>query len=86
MTPVRFPEANSILAQQQEEYEPIAAYRAPHDRQGTVTVCFRLSDAEIKEIVETRTIWHQQMTFGGNFQPIRLSTSRPEDLPHGSHI
>lgn len=85
LTPVRFVEANSILALGQDEYEPIAAHRHM-DRDGTVTVCFRLSDAEVLDIVSTRTIWAQQKVFGGNFQPLRLTTVRPEDLPDGSHI
>jgi hypothetical protein len=80
MIPVQFPEANGTLALNQSEYEPIAIY-AFHDEQGRVVCCFRLSDAEIEEIVRTRTLWLQQLTFGQRFQPIGLSTQRPDDLP-----
>lgn len=73
-----FPEANSTLAVEQDEYEPI------HIRIGAspdvpITCCFRLSNAEIDEIVRTRTLWYTQLTFGHPFQPVLLSTQRPED-------
>jgi hypothetical protein len=83
MIPVQFPESNGVLAGQQDEYEPIAIY-AFHDEQGRVVCCFRLSDAEIEEIVRTRTVWLQQLTFGQRFQPIGLSTQRPDDLPQSA--
>lgn len=80
MIPVRFPEANTLLGQEQSEYEPLPCYRFG-DREGRVVCCFRLSPAELEEIARTRTIWMQQLTFGMPFQPIALSTQRPSDLP-----
>ena len=80
MTPVQFPEANAALALDQEEYEPIAIY-AFGDAEGRVAFCCRLSEWEIDEIRRTRTLWIQQLTFGRPFQPIALSTQRPDDLP-----
>lgn len=80
MIPVQFPEANGVLASRQEEYEPIAVHFF-RDAQGRVAACFRLSDEELAEIVRTRTVWIQQLTFGRHFQPIALSPLRPEDLP-----
>jgi hypothetical protein len=74
MIAAQFPEANQILADDQNDYEPMAVHRAPD---GCVTCCFRLSPAEIEEIVRTKTIWMQQLTFGNKFQPIGLSTRRP---------
>jgi hypothetical protein len=78
MISVQFPEANATIAAQQEEYEPIAAYIF---KNGRVVCCFRLSDQEIADIVKTRTLWLQQLTFGNAFHPIALSTQRPDDLP-----
>ena len=46
-----------------------------------MAMCFRLSPAELEEIARTKTLWVQQLTFGRRFQPIALSTHRPEDLP-----
>ena len=80
MIPVQFPESNAILARDQGEYEPMAMHVRPGDAQGTVTCCFRLSDAEIEEMTRTRTLWVQQLTFGRRFQPIGLSCQRPDDL------
>lgn len=77
MIPVSFPEANRILAANQDEYEPLPIYDTG-DAQGRVICCFRLSPAEIAELTRTRTLWIQQLTFGGHFRPLALSTQRPE--------
>ena len=80
MIPVQFPESNGTLARDQGEYEPMAIYHFG-DAEGRIACCFRLSDAEVAEIVSTRTLWVQQLTFGRRFQPIGLSVQRPVDLP-----
>lgn len=80
MIPVNFPEANGLLARDQGEYEPLPIH-AFEGKEGRVAFCFRLSPAEIEAIVSTRTLWVQQLTFGRRFQPLALSTQRPEDLP-----
>lgn len=77
MIPVRFIEANCVLAENQEEYEPIAVH-VSRDQCVTMTCCFRLSDEEIAEMVKTRTLWIRQLTFGRPFQAIGLSTQKPE--------
>jgi hypothetical protein len=77
MIPVQFPEANMVLAMEQDEYEPLSVYRWPD---GRVACCFRLTDAELQEITRTRTVWLQQLTFGGRFAPIALSVLRPEGM------
>jgi hypothetical protein len=83
MIPVQFPESNAVLARDQGEYEPLPIYTFG-DAEGRMAFCCRLSDAEIAEIVRTRTLWIQQLTFGRRFQPIALSTERPHDLPQAS--
>lgn len=80
MIPVQFPESNAVLAMGQDDYEPLAIYRF-EDAQGRVAFCCRLTEWEVDEIRRTRTIWIQQLTFGHSFQPIALSTQRPDDLP-----
>ena len=80
MIPVQFPQANAVLAANQDEYEPLPIYRFG-DCQGRVAFCCRLSDAEIADIVATRSLWIQQLTFGGPFQPMALTTQRTHDLP-----
>lgn len=80
MIAVQFPEANGLLGAHQDEYEPLPVYRFG-DRDGRVACCFRLSPAELDEIIRTKTLWVQQLTFGHDFQPIGLSTQRPNDMP-----
>ncbi len=80
MIPVQFPEANAVVARNQDEYEPLPSYHFG-DAQGRVAMCFRLSPAELAEIARTKTLWIQQLTFNRPFQPIALSTQRPDDLP-----
>jgi hypothetical protein len=79
MIPVQFPEANATLARDQEDYEPLPVHLF-QDAEGRVAMCFRLSPAELEEIARTKTLWIQQLTFGRRFQPIALSTQKPEDL------
>jgi hypothetical protein len=81
MIPVQFPQANAVLARDQDEYEPMPIHVFAGDPQGRVAFCCRLSDAEIAEVVATRSLWIQQLTFGKPFQPIALTTHRPHDLP-----
>jgi len=76
-----FPEANAVLGANQDEYEPLPIHRFKDDPQGRVAMCFRLSPAELEEIARTKMLWIQQLTFGAPFQPIALSTQRPDDLP-----
>lgn len=80
MIPVPFPQANGVLAATQDEYEPLPVYQFG-DAQGRVAFCCRLSDAEIAQIVRTRSLWVQQLTFGKPFQPMALTTHQPHDLP-----
>ena len=80
MIPVQFPESNGVLARDQGEYEPLPIYSF-NDAEGRIVFCCRLSEWEIDEIRRTRTLWIQQLTFGRRFQPIALSTSRPDNLP-----
>lgn len=77
MIPVRFPEATHTLAMDQDEYEPIAVHVGPAPTVA-MTACFRLDENEIREIVETRSLWITTLTFGSRFQPIALSTRKPE--------
>ena len=79
MIPIPFQEMNGVLGAHQEEYEPLPVH-AHGDSQGRVTFCCRLSPVEIAEIAATGTIWIQQLTFGNRFQPIALSTLKPEGM------
>lgn len=77
MIPAPFPEANVLLAMGQEEYEPMHVHLEADTTERCMTACFRLSDAEIDELVRTRTLWIRQLTFGRGYAPIALSTQKP---------
>lgn len=81
MIPVQFLEANAVLASRQENYEPLPVYVFAGEER-VMAFCFRLSPAELEQIARTKTLWIRQLTFGAPFQPIVLSTQRPEGMPH----
>lgn len=77
MIAVSFPEHTAVLGAAQDEYEPLPVHIS-NDAERRATMCFRLSDTEIAEIVRTRTVWLTQLTFGRFFQPIALSITKPD--------
>jgi hypothetical protein len=66
MKPVSFPQATVVYAKDQPEYVPLPAHVSIH---GVVTSCWELSNEELAEIILTRRIWLQAMTFGAALQP-----------------
>ena len=85
MTAVEFPEVNVRIAEDQPEYETLPARvgDVPIDEKFVATgatFCFKLSPAELEEVVRTGVIWQTQMTGGGKLQPIRMSTQKPDFL------
>jgi len=63
---------NVNLGEGQKEYNTLPAYRK--DTPEVEVVCkVELSEEEIKKIVETKTIYYSQWTFGDPFHPIMLS-------------
>lgn len=77
MEAVDFPEKNLDLAKDQPEYQTLPVLYEPDKEGAPMTACFKLSPEEIADIVATGHVWHTQWTFGNNFQPIRMSTSKP---------
>jgi hypothetical protein len=77
MTPVPFPQQTAVFAKDQPEYQPLPAHVSVH---GVVTSCWELSDAELKELIETKRIWLQQLTFGQPLQPQLPSVEIPLEL------
>lgn len=68
------------------EYREVIVPNGPNDPQlaimtkvvpWSMTACFKLNKEEIEEIVRTGKLWHTQMLFGANFQPILMSTQNP---------
>jgi hypothetical protein len=89
MNPIKFDEVNTVIGENQPEYEPLPAFVRPFTvedecekveiENGEVVSCWELSDEEIADIVKNRKVWLSTLTFGGPFQPVLLTTKK-EDL------
>jgi hypothetical protein len=74
MKPIKFKEANLILAKNQPEYLPLPAWKG---NDGTVISCWQLNWKErIKLFIHGR-IWLKVLTFNKPLQPQRLDVDRP---------
>lgn len=78
MTATEFPEVNLRIAENQEEYETLPVRIDLEDPQHEAIMCFKLDDAEIKQVLETGEIWISVLTFGKPFQPIGQSVLKPQ--------
>lgn len=74
MTPIKFPEANTVFAKDQPEYIPLPACVTA---EGMVISCWLLSDEEINELAKTRLLWIKQLTFGDPLQPLLPQAENP---------
>lgn len=77
MDSIDFPERNCIIGKDQPEYQPLYGHIADTP-EAEATFCMKLSAEEIKELTETGNLWFTQLTFKQGFQPIRLSTTKPQ--------
>ena len=78
MYSVKFPESNVQLGKNQPQYKLLHAYHGVIGESDGHTgfICkYRLTEYEISEIVKNKHIWLMQLTFGRNFNPIKLDTS-----------
>jgi len=76
MKNITFPEANIKIAENQEQYNTVHAFHQPKDQGGSITMCFELTDEEVKEISKTKKLWIKQLTFNGPMTPIALSVNK----------
>jgi len=74
---IEFHEQTAIIAKNQPEYLPLPANISP---EGIVTCCWELSDDDVAQIIKTRKIWHQILTFKKPLQPQLLLTEKPDFL------
>lgn len=77
MTPVDFPQATVVIAKDQPEYQPLPAHVSSH---GVVTSCWELTVDELSELLKTKRIWLQQLTFGAPLQPQLPSVEMPVEF------
>jgi hypothetical protein len=62
------------LAKDQPEYTPLPAVQIRNDL-GTIVTRWRLSEVDRYRIAHGADITLQQLTFGGNFQPVNLQVT-----------
>lgn len=74
---IEFDQQNIVYAKDQPEYRPMPAHRVEGDPNGTVICCWKLTEEEKKQIMETGVIWHSMMTFNAPLQPQLLTTESP---------
>jgi len=77
MKPVEFKEQNVVFGKGQPQYQDLPAYLNRTQETGEAVTCWELSKEEIEEIVKTKRIWLNQLTFHSPFQPIVPSVSMP---------
>lgn len=77
MTPVDFPQSNAVLAKDQPEYLPLPVHVSTH---GVVTSCWEFTVDELSELLKTKRIWLQQLTFNAPLQPQRPSVEMPVEF------
>ena len=77
MKPITFNGANTVFAENQEEYNSLPAFK---DDEGNVVTCWKLSDEEIKKITETGELWLSVSTFNQPLQPVLLSVNKSDVL------
>lgn len=70
MKPITFPEVNVVFAKDQPEYLPLPAYQEPEDPKGRIITRWELSEAELNQIRETKSIYISVYTFNNPLQPI----------------
>ncbi len=71
-----FEEVNVHIAENQKEYATLPSFFNAED--GTVTMCFELSDDEKNRLHATNELWFKVYTGGKPMQPIALSTNKEE--------
>lgn len=72
-----FKEVNVRIAEHQDEYETLPAFY--NNKEGSLLVCFELSEDELNRVKATNEVWFKIFTGGKALQPIATSTNK-EDL------
>ena len=78
MRSIQFEEVNTVVAENQSDFDTIHVYY--NEEENSLTACFQFSDEEIKEFLKTKKIWYKQFMYGkdGSLQPLILSTKKED--------
>ena len=74
MKPVRFPQVNRTLAEDQPEYQPLPVFASPD---GEVISCWKLTLWERLKVLLLGRLWLRQYTFNTPLQPQLLQVESP---------
>lgn len=83
MEPIKFKEANHILAKDQPQYKPLPVFISEQPS-GEVVSCWRLSWKERLGILFTGKLWAASMTFHKPLQPLFFTTKKSDLLTTSS--
>lgn len=75
MTPIKFPESNTVYAEHQPEYQPLPCLRC---ESGQLLICWKLTFRERLKLLLTGKLWHTISTFGQHLQPQMLEVAKPQ--------
>lgn len=73
MEPIKFDGFNVIYAENQTEYLPLPCYKT---KNGTLTICWKLSFKERIKILFTGKVWQRIKTFNKPVQPQLMSVNK----------
>lgn len=76
MTPIEFPEHNTVFAKDQPEYLPLPAHLVD-EPEGRAITCWKLTWPERIKVLLHGKFWFSQMTFKHPLQPQLPSVTSP---------
>lgn len=79
MTPIEFPEVNTVYAKDQPEYQPLPAFKSSMPN-GEVVTCWKLSFRERLRILFKGEIWLSMLTFNKPLTPSFMTTKKRDVL------
>lgn len=77
MSPIEFPEQNTVFAKDQPEYLPLPAHVTTD---GQVITLWEMTPEEREYFLKTGRIYLRVLTFGQRLQPVSLSVNYPFSL------
>ncbi len=77
MEPIKFKECNITLAEDQDEYFNLPAFKDDTDK-GHILTCWNLSFWERLKILFRGQMWLLTTTFNHHFQPVFLTTKKSD--------
>ena len=74
MEPIKFPEHNTVYAEDQPEYLPLPVFKA---EDGPLVSCWKLTWRERFKVLFTGRLWLMSLTFNQPLQPILPQVDKP---------